>query len=104
MKEENKKVNEIAKILVKKYKEQNKRILGLGHRIHTSDPRTKRLFELAKEYKIAAKHVALSKTNESELEIVHKKKLPLNIDGAIVAIIFDMGFNWRLEKAFFIVR
>jgi citrate synthase len=103
MKEENKTVEDIAKTLVKEYKERHKRILGFGHRIHTSDPRTKRLFTLAEELNIAGEHLALSKAVEVELEKVSSKKLPTNVDGAIAAISSDMGFDWKLGKAFFLL-
>ena len=103
MKEEKKSVDEIAEILVKENIEKKKRILGFGHRIHTSDPRTKRLFLIAKELKISGDHLALSEAIEKELEIQIGKKLPINVDGAIAAISSDMGFDWRLGKAFFLL-
>jgi len=103
MKKEGKTPGTIAATLVKETSEQKKRIPGFGHRIHTADPRTKRLFELAKELKIAGDHVALSKAIETELEKTQGKKLPINVDGAIAAIISDMGFDWRLGKAFFLI-
>lgn len=103
IKKENKTIKEIAEILVKEYKEQQKRIFGFGHRIHTSDPRTKRLFTLADELNIAGNHITLSKAIELELEKIHRKKLPINVDGAIAAIISDIGFDWRLGKAFFLL-
>jgi citrate synthase len=103
MKEEKKSINEIAKTLVNESIEKKKRILGFGHRIHTSDPRTKRLFLLAEELNISNHHIALSKTIEKELEIQTGKKLPINVDGAIAAITSDMNFDWRLGKAFFLL-
>ena len=103
MKKENKTIDEMAKILVKECKEQHKRILGFGHRVHTSDPRTKRLFLLAKELKISGSHLALSNAIEIELEKSSGRKLPINVDGAIAAIISDMGFDWRLGKGFFLL-
>lgn len=103
MKKEGKTIKEIAKILVMEQLEQKKRILGFGHRIHESDPRTKRLFLLSKELKITGKHITLSKAIEKELEIQTGKKLPINVDGAIAAISSDMGFDWRLGKAFFLI-
>lgn len=103
MKEQDKSIDEMAKILVKESREQNKRILGFGHRIHTSDPRTRRLFSLADKLNIAGNHIALSKTIEKELEMQTNKKLPINVDGAIAAISSDMGFDWRLGKAFFLL-
>lgn len=103
MKDEGKTIEGIAEILVKESREQKKRILGFGHRVHTSDPRTKRLFSLAKELKIEGDHMALSKAIEKELEKQTGKKLPINVDGAIAAITSDMGFDWRLGKAFFLL-
>lgn len=103
MKKEDKTVDEIAEILVKEYKTQNKRILGFGHRVHSSDPRAKRLFELANELKIYGNHIGLSNAVELELEKVHGKKLPVNVDGAIAAVISDMKFDWKLGKAFFLL-
>jgi len=103
MKEEEKTIEEIAKILVKEARERKERILGFGHRVHTSDPRTKKLFTLAEELGIAGEHVELSKAIEKELEASTGRKLPINVDGAIAAIISDMGFDWRLGKAFFLI-
>lgn len=103
MKTEKKSLQNIAKLLVQEANEKQKRIPGFGHRIHTSDPRTKRLFELAKELKITGDNIALSKAVETELEKTQGKKLPINVDGAIAAIISDMNFDWRLGKAFFLI-
>jgi citrate synthase len=103
MKREGKSIDDIAKILVAESREQKKRIFGFGHRVHTSDPRTKRLFSLADELKIASDHISLSKAIEKELEKQTGNKLPINVDGAIAAISSDMGFDWRLGKAFFLL-
>ena len=94
MKKEGISIGEMAKILVTEAREQNKRILGFGHRIHSSDPRTKRLFTLATELQIAI---------EKELTLQTGKNLPINVDGAIAAISSDMDFDWRLGKAFFLL-
>jgi citrate synthase len=103
MKEEGKSSNEMAAILVKESKEKGKRILGFGHRIHTDDPRTKKLLLLAEELGMAKEHVALSKAIAVELENTLGKKLPINVDGCVAALISDMGFDWRLGKAFFVI-
>ena len=103
MKKEGKKIDNIAEVLVKESIEQKKRLLGFGHRIHTSDPRTNKLFSLADKLKISKEHITFSKEIEKELEKQTGKKLPINVDGAIAAIISDMGFDWRLGKAFFLI-
>lgn len=103
MKNEQKTVQDIARIVVQESTEKKKRLPGFGHRIHTADPRTKRLFTLAQELMLAGDHLKLSIEIEKELEHSLGKKLPINVDGAIAAIISDMGFDWRLGKAFFLL-
>ncbi|MBN2066608.1 MAG: citryl-CoA lyase [Candidatus Thermoplasmatota archaeon] len=103
MKQENLSIDEMATMLVQESREQKKRILGFGHRVHTADPRTARLFSLAKELGIASDHLALSQAIEKELQVQTGKALPINVDGAIAAISSDMGFDWRLGKAFFLL-
>ena len=102
-KKENKKIDEIAQILVRESRENKKRILGFGHRIHSSDPRTKKLFTLSDQLGITNDHIKLSKFIEKELESQTGKKLPINVDGAIAAISSDMGFDWKLGKGFFLL-
>ncbi len=103
MKAEGKSIEEMAAVLVSESKEKKKRILGFGHRIHTDDPRTRKLLKLAEELEIAKEHVALSKAIAVELEKSLGRKLPINVDGCVAALISDMDFDWRLGKAFFLI-
>ena len=82
-------------------KAQKKRMPGFGHRIHKKDPRTVRLFGLAEELGFHRDHVKLSLALEQVFAA--KKVLPVNVDGAIAAIISDMEFDHRLGKAFFLI-
>jgi len=79
------------------------RMPGFGHRLHTTDPRTVKLFDLAARLDFSGRHTELAKALETELEKSSGKKLPINVDGAIAAVISDMGFDWRLGKGFFII-
>jgi len=92
---------ETASELLKYLSGTGKRMPGFGHRIHRQDPRTKRLFVLARDLGFERDHVKLSMAIEKEFAV--KKALPINVDGAIAAIISDMGFDWRLGKAFFLI-
>jgi citryl-CoA lyase len=92
-----------AKTLVAEIKEAGKRIPGYGHRIHARDPRTSELLELADHCGFTGPHIHLAAAVMEELERGTDKKLPLNVDGAIAAIISEMGFDWRLGKGFFII-
>ncbi len=101
MKQEGWTIEETAQNLLEKLKSEGKYMPGFGHRIHTEDPRTKRLFKLADELGFSKDHVGLLKAIEGEF--ARKKKLPINVDGAIAGIISDMEFDWRLGKAFFLL-
>jgi citryl-CoA lyase len=61
------------------------------------------LFEIAADLEFSGRHTDLARAIESELEKVSGRKLPINVDGAIAAVISDMGFDWRLGKGFFII-
>jgi citryl-CoA lyase len=96
-------VGSLAKDLVKDFSSRKKRIPGFGHRLHQTDPRTVKLFEIAKRLKFSGKHMDLASKVEKELFETTGKKLPINVDGAIAAVISDMEFDWRLGKGFFII-
>jgi citrate synthase len=83
--------------IVRNYKERKQRIPGMGHPIHSHDPRTLKLVAKAREWNLRGPHLTLAESIAAEL------KLPLNIDGAISGIISDMGIDWQYGKAFFII-
>src|SRR5262245_58047268 len=72
---------------------ENRRIPGLGHPIHKPvDPRTKRLFEIARETGHYGKYC---KTME---ELSSITKLTLNATGAIGALACELGLDWRAVR------
>ncbi|MCJ7578783.1 MAG: citryl-CoA lyase [candidate division Zixibacteria bacterium] len=93
----------VAKEMVSDFIYKRKRIPGFGHRLHETDPRTVKLFEIAKDSNFSGKHIKLAQAIEVELANSLGKKLPINVDGAIAAVISDMGFDWRLGKGFFLI-
>jgi len=78
------------------------RLPGLGHRIYREDPRTTVLFAMAGEYGKAGQGVAFMRALESAVaETI--KPLPINIDGAIAAVLHDLGYPAEAAKLIFIV-
>lgn len=102
-KSEGKSIKEIAKETVKEFRETKKRMPGLGHRIHTDDPRTKKLFSMAETLGIASDHTAMFKAFKEEFTAATGKNLPINVDGALAALACDMGFDYNLGKALFLM-
>ncbi len=95
--------SDLATGIVAEMKKAKTRLPGFGHRLHETDPRTIKLFEIADSLQFSGKHTELAKAIELELEKTTGRKLPINVDGAIAAVISDMGFDWRLGKGFFII-
>ena len=94
---------EVAGELVAWLKESKRRMPGYGHRLHRTDPRTIALFDIAAQHGYSGRHIELCRAVETALEQSLGRKLPINVDGAIAAVISDMGFDWRLGKGFFII-
>ena len=88
--------------LIKNAITSGKRIEGLGHRIHTQDPRRDVLWDLAEKAGYAKECVQVSKLISDAFYRVRGMNLPINVDGVIGAIIADMDINPRLAKAVFV--
>ncbi len=93
----------IAAELVESLEENKTRMPGFGHLLHKEDPRTAKLFEVAERNGFKGKHVELCQAIQRTLEEKLDRKLPINVDGAIAAVMSDMKFDWRLGKGFFII-
>jgi succinyl-CoA synthetase alpha subunit len=83
-------------------KEAGDRMPGFGHRYHTKDPRTARLFELAKEAGVDGLHMQAARAVEKSFADA-KKSLPINVDGAIGAILADLGMNPAAFNGIFMI-
>jgi citrate synthase len=72
---------------------ENKRMPGLGHPIHKPiDPRTVRLFEIARETGHYGKYCKLME------EIAKARGITLNATGAIGALACELGLDWKIVK------
>jgi citrate synthase len=83
-------------------KSRGERMSGFGHRVHTADPRTARLFELAEAAGAAGAHVGAARAVERAFA-ASGKALPINVDGAIGAILADLGFESGVMNGLFMI-
>jgi citrate synthase len=58
---------------------------------------------MAEELEIAGKHVRIAQAVEKELEKSLGKPLPINVDGAIAALLCELGIAPEIGNAFFII-
>jgi citrate synthase len=94
---------QMASIMVKEFTERHQRLPGFGHRIHTRDPRTSKLFQIASDLGIADEYVEMANALQGAIESGSGKRLPINVDGAIAALLCEMDFPPELANAFFIM-
>lgn len=98
-------LDEVAAEAVGRIKATGERISGFGHRIHTKDPRTVKLFELAGEAGLtggAGTYVGAARAVERAFAAIGKP-LPINVDGAIGAILADLGMDPKVFNGIFMI-
>jgi citrate synthase len=82
-----------ATAAIKALRAEKKAIPGFGHPQHSGgDPRAHRLLALAKEHGMEGKHIAMLRTIEAVLPEAIGRALPINVNGAIPAVMLDAGF------------
>ena len=94
---------DVANRIVDEAKKNGKRLPGFGHRVHaTIDPRVNVLFGLAEEVGLAGDGIRFARAVEGAIR-ERLKPIPLNIDGALAAILVDIGLPSMVGKLIFIV-
>ncbi len=79
------------------------RVPGFGHAVLTIDHRAYALLELAESLGLAGKYCTFAGEVFTQINAIASKPLPLNIDGAMAAILLDLGFEPGLMKGIFIL-
>ena len=91
-----------ADTVVAEWRKAHRRLPGFGHRQHKQqDPRLARLFALAHEAKVPGNYLEAALALEGALKRSIGKDLPINIDGAMAAILCEIGFPIMLSNALF---
>jgi citrate synthase len=95
-------IAEAAGQIVDRARAAKRRLPGMGHRVHSVDPRTAVLFAMAREEGVAGDGVFFMEALDAAVR-AKIKPLPINIDGALAAILHDLGFAPEAGKLLFIV-
>jgi succinyl-CoA synthetase alpha subunit len=95
----------IATDEVARVKSEGARISGFGHRVHSKDPRTTRLLALAAEAGMGDREgtcIAAARAVERAFAAIGRP-LPINVDGAIGAILADLGLDPAVFNGIFMI-
>ena len=92
-----------AREIVVEWKAQKKRLPGYGHRVHTDDPRTKKLFAICAEEGVAGEYVEMGQALRQAMLESSGKDLPMNVDGAIAAVLCELGFAPEMGNGLFAI-
>jgi citrate synthase len=94
----------IAAKIVADFRASKTPIPGIGHPFHKPvDPRTPRLFQLAKENGYYGPYCELIQLIAAEAERATGKVLPVNATGAIGAIASELGLDWRICRGIAVI-
>jgi citrate synthase len=95
--------DDAAARIVDDTKRDRTRLPGFGHRVHaTIDPRVDVLFAVAEDVGLAGDGIRFVRAVEGAIR-ERLKPIPLNIDGALAAILFDIGLPPMVGKLIFII-
>ncbi|HRL14459.1 MAG TPA: citrate/2-methylcitrate synthase, partial [Aggregatilineales bacterium] len=92
-----------AEALIADFQRDKRRLPGFGHRVHTADPRTKRLLELAQAAGTDGPAVTMLRLIEDAFAVQSGKRLPVNVDGALAALLLDLNIPPELGNTFFMM-
>ena len=90
---------EDAKSAVERLRAEKKPIPGFGHPLHAGgDPRANLLLKLAADKGAEGAHIAALRGVEKAIPDVLGRTLPINVNGAIPAVMLDVGFPLQALK------
>lgn len=92
-----------ARELVAEYRDQKRRIPGYGHRVHTEDPRTIKLFAICQEEGVAGEYVEMGGAIREAMKEALGRDLPMNVDGAIAAVLCELDFPPEMGNGLFAI-
>ena len=95
-------VTAAAAAIVEETRSAGRRLPGLGHRVHRVDPRVEVLFALAQDGDREPESITFMRALQRAATAAIKP-LPINIDGALAALLHDLGFPPQAGKLLFII-
>jgi citrate synthase len=77
---------------------------GFGHDVHKpDDPRTPKLFAIARAHGVAGKHVAALEALGAALDAAKGRHITINATGAVAAVLADAGIPAEIMRGFALI-
>jgi citrate synthase len=92
-----------AAAVCRRLRDQGSRLPGYGHVVHDPDPRAGRLFEVAETLGFLGRWCRLARAFEAAASEVFGRPLRMNVDGAMAALLLELGLDPGLGKAFYVI-
>jgi citrate synthase len=90
--------------IVEEHRAARRPLPGFGHNLHTpDDPRTPRLFALARERGVAGPHIAALELLSAALDRALGRHLTINATGAVAAVLADVGMPTEIMRGFALI-
>lgn len=84
--------------------QSGRHIPGVGHGMHKGgDPRAARLLNIATELGFDKKYVPLVTKVVEQTQEITGKALPLNVTGAVAAVLMELGIEWQVLRGFALI-
>ena len=94
---------EAATEMVSRYRTRGQRVPGIGSRSHKVDPRVVRLLEYAAELGFTGPYVEQLHCVQRAVAQTAQRELPINIDGAIAALLCEIRFPKPAANGLFLI-
>jgi citrate synthase len=94
---------EVASEILARLKAKGDRAWGIGHRLHTADPRRETLFRLCRKCGVDGKYIEAVEAIANAVTERAGRPMPVNIDGCVAACLCEIGFPKTMANALFIL-
>lgn len=94
---------EAATEIVGRYRTRGLRVAGIGSRTHKEDPRVVRLLSYAREQGLNGPYLDQLQFLRKAVSQTSNRQLPINIDGAIAALLCEIKFPKQAANGLFLI-
>jgi citrate synthase len=94
---------EAATEIVERHRARGHRVAGIGSRTHAEDPRVTRLLDYAREEGVSGPYIEQLECLQRALSQNLERQLPINIDGAIAALLCEIRFPKEAANGLFLM-